>query len=187
MAPAPPAWRAARCWPSTSGTRTRTSCPTATSASLSPPCSPRSRRSGTRKSWGRSRGYTTCPSGGEVVAKIVVTRLEKTVMQPLVRPGRWYWAIVTVLAAIVAWAVYAYAVQLQEGLVVTALRDRISWGLYVTTFVFFIGISHAGTLVSAILRVTHAEWRKPITRLAEAVTAFALVVGVLMVLIELGR
>jgi len=111
------------------------------------------------------------------VAKIVVTRVEKTVMLPLVRPGRWYWAMVGVLAAIVAWAAYAYTVQLQQGLVVTAMRDRISWGLYVSTFVFFIGISHAGTLVSAILRVTNADWRKPITRLAEAITVFALVVG----------
>jgi molybdopterin-containing oxidoreductase family membrane subunit len=121
------------------------------------------------------------------VAKIVVTPLEKSVMLPLVRPGRWYWAIVGVLAAIVAWAAYAYMVQLQDGLVVTALRDRISWGLYVSTFVFFIGISHAGTLVSAILRVTNADWRKPITRLAEAITVFALVVGASMVIIDLGR
>ena len=121
------------------------------------------------------------------MAKIVVTPLEKTVMLALVRPGRWYWVIMGVLAAIVAWAAYAYTVQLREGLIVTALRDRISWGLYVSTFVFFIGISHAGTLVSAILRVTNAEWRKPITRLAEAITVFALVVGAAMVIIDLGR
>src|SRR3990170_2952733 len=108
-------------------------------------------------------------------------------MLPLVRPGRWYWALVGVLSAIVAWAAYAYTVQLQQGLVVTAMLDRISWGLYVSTFVFFIGISHAGTLVSAILRVTNADWRKPITRLAEAITVFALVVGAAMVIIDLGR
>ncbi len=121
------------------------------------------------------------------MAKIVVTRLEKSVMLPLVRPGRWYWALVGVLSAIVAWAAYAYTVQLQQGLVVTSMRDRISWGLYVSTFVFFIGISHAGTLVSAILRVTNADWRKPITRLAEAITVFALIVGASMVIIDLGR
>ena len=121
------------------------------------------------------------------MAKIVVTHLEKSVMLPLVRPGRWYWALVGVLSAIVAWAAYAYTVQLQQGLVVTSMRDRISWGLYVSTFVFFIGISHAGTLVSAILRVTDANWRKPITRLAEAITVFALIVGASMVIIDLGR
>jgi len=121
------------------------------------------------------------------MGKIVVTALEKRLMLPLVRSGRGFWILTAGLVAVIAWGAYAYSVQLREGLVVTGMRDRISWGLYVSTFVFFIGISHAGTLVSAILRVTHAEWRKPITRLAEAVTAFALVVGASMVIIDLGR
>ncbi len=121
------------------------------------------------------------------MGKIVVTALERRLMLPLVRSGRGFWIFVACLVAVIAWGAYAYSVQLREGLVVTGMRDRISWGLYVSTFVFFIGISHAGTLVSAILRVTHAEWRKPITRLAEAVTAFALVVGASMVIIDLGR
>jgi Ni/Fe-hydrogenase subunit HybB-like protein len=63
----------------------------------------------------------------------------------------------------------------------------VSWGLYMGNFVFFIGISHAGTLISAILRVTGAEWRRPITRMAEAITVFALVVGASMVIIDMGR
>jgi len=121
------------------------------------------------------------------MAKIVVTALEKRLMLPLVRSGRGFWIVTAALVAIIAWGAYAYSVQLREGLVVTGMRDRISWGLYVSTFVFFIGISHAGTLVSAILRVTHAEWRTPITRLAEAVTAFALIVGATIVIIDLGR
>ena len=121
------------------------------------------------------------------MGRIVVSALEKRLMLPLVRSGRGLWILTAGLVAIIAWGAYAYSVQLRVGLGVTGLRDRIPWGLYVSTFVFFIGISHAGTLVSAILRVTHAEWRKPVTRLAEAVTAFALVVGVLMVIIDLGR
>ena len=67
------------------------------------------------------------------------------------------------------------------------MRDRISWGLYITTFVFFIGISHAGTLISAILRVTQARWRTPVTRMAEFITAVALACGALFVIIDLGR
>ena len=61
------------------------------------------------------------------------------------------------------------------------------WGLYITTFVFWIGISHAGTLISAILRVVQAEWRRPITRCAEAITTFALCTGSLFPIIHLGR
>ncbi|MBW1865513.1 MAG: polysulfide reductase NrfD [Deltaproteobacteria bacterium] len=61
------------------------------------------------------------------------------------------------------------------------------WGIYMVNFIFFIGISHAGTLISAILRVTGAEWRRPITRVAEAITAFALIVGTLQIIIDMGR
>ena len=63
------------------------------------------------------------------------------------------------------------------GLAATAMSDYFSWGIYIINFVFFIGISHAGTLVSAILRVTGAEWRRPITRMAEGITVFALMIG----------
>jgi molybdopterin-containing oxidoreductase family membrane subunit len=54
-------------------------------------------------------------------------------------------------------------------------------------FVFFIGISHAGTLISAILRVVGAEWRRPITRCAEVITVFALIFGGASVFIDMGR
>jgi len=101
------------------------------------------------------------------------------------RPG--FTALTGALAALVAWGAIAYALQLRDGLGVTGLRDHIMWGLYITNFVFFIGISHAGTLISAILRVTGAEWRRPITRLAEAITVFSLMVAAPMVVIDMGR
>jgi molybdopterin-containing oxidoreductase family membrane subunit len=53
--------------------------------------------------------------------------------------------------------------------------------------VFFIGISHAGTLISAILRASKASWRAPVTRIAEFITVVALVVGASFVLIDMGR
>jgi molybdopterin-containing oxidoreductase family membrane subunit len=63
----------------------------------------------------------------------------------------------------------------------------VSWAFYLINFVFFIGISHAGTLISAILRITHAGWRTPITRAAEVVTVFALAAGPTNILFDLGR
>lgn len=97
------------------------------------------------------------------------------------------YAWVGFLAAVILWGFYAYLQQLRNGLIVTGMRDQISWGLYITNFVFFIGISHAGTLISAILRVTDTGWRRPITRMAEAITVFALCIGGPMVLIDMGR
>jgi molybdopterin-containing oxidoreductase family membrane subunit len=114
-------------------------------------------------------------------------RLVETAIAPVRRTSRRFWLVVAVLLAIIAWGGYAYFTQLRDGLVVTGMRDRISWGLYIATFVFFIGISHAGTLISAILRVSNARWRTPVTRMAEFVTVVALVCGASFVIIDLGR
>ena len=114
-------------------------------------------------------------------------RLEETALAPIRRTGPRFWALVVALLAVIGWGVYAYWVQIRDGLVVTGMRDRISWGLYIATFVFFIGISHAGTLISAILRVSNARWRTPVTRMAEFVTVVALVCGASFVIIDLGR
>ncbi len=114
-------------------------------------------------------------------------RLEETTLEPARTTTRNYYVVVGVLLAVIAWALFAYYVQLRDGLVVTGLRDRISWGLYITMFVFFIGISHAGTLISAILRVANATWRTPVTRMAEFITAVALMTGALFVVVDLGR
>ena len=113
--------------------------------------------------------------------------MERLLIQPLTRGSLRYYSFIAVLIGIVSVGVYAYITQLQQGLVVTGMRSTVLWGLYITNFVFFIGISHAGTLISAILRVTGADWRRPITRMAEAITVFALMVGASMVLIDIGR
>ena len=105
-------------------------------------------------------------------------------LNPLGRAGRiWIGSLLFVCAV----ALGAYVYQLGVGLRVTSMRNYVSWGAYMTSFVFFIGISHAGTLISAILRVTNAGWRRPITRMAEAITVFALLVGTSMVVIDMGR
>ena len=77
--------------------------------------------------------------------------------------------------------------QLTHGLGATHLGRPVYWGLYITNFVFFIGVSHAGTLISAILRIVQAEWRRPITRMAEVITVLVLFFGVGNVLLDLGR
>ncbi len=109
------------------------------------------------------------------------------ILAPLAETSRRFHAFVAILLALIAWGAYGYYIQLTEGLVATGMRNAVMWGLYITNFVFFIGISHAGTLISAILRVTHAEWRRPITRMAEAITVFALFVGATMPIVDLGR
>jgi molybdopterin-containing oxidoreductase family membrane subunit len=112
---------------------------------------------------------------------------DEILLQPLVKTGRGYRLMVLFLLGLIGWGAYAYYIQVTQGLGVTGLNRPVYWGIYITNFVFFIGISHAGTLISAILRVTKAEWRRPITRAAEAITVFALCIGAPQVLIDLGR
>jgi len=114
-------------------------------------------------------------------------RLEQRALAPLRGTGWRYYAWLAFLLAVIGWELYAYSQQLERGLIVTGLRDRISWGLYIASFVFFIGISHVGVLLSALLRVTRAHWQMSITRMAELITAAALMVAALFPLIDLGR
>ena len=98
-----------------------------------------------------------------------------------------YLAAVAICGAIVAWALFAWGYQIVNGFGHTGVRRPVYWGFYIVNFVFWIGISHAGTLISAILRLTGAEWRKPVTRAAEAITVFCLMIGGLFPLIHISR
>jgi len=117
----------------------------------------------------------------------VAETVEADLIAALGPPTRAQKASFLVLGALCAWGAVAYGYQSRHGLAATAMNNYFSWGVYIVNFVFFIGISHAGTLVSAILRVTGAEWRRPITRMAEGITVFALLIGGPMVIVDMGR
>jgi len=120
-----------------------------------------------------------------------VTLSSKLKVETLLAPRLWsgtrYYLLISTLLALVLWAWYAFSVQLSTGLGVTGMRSVVSWAFYIINFVFMIGISHAGTLISAILRVANAEWRRPITRMAEAITVVAIIIAAGLPLIDLGR
>ena len=95
-------------------------------------------------------------------------------------------ATTTLLLVILAfWVLFSR--QLLYGLGVTGLNQPVAWGFYIVNFVFFIGISHAGTLISAILRLSQAEWRRPITRMAEVITVIVLAIGGFHPVLDLGQ
>src|SRR6266542_6479473 len=116
-----------------------------------------------------------------------VGTVDDDLFAPVLQTSRRFYVTVAILSAIVAWAAVAWITQLWSGLGVTGLNRPVYWGFYITNFVFFIGISHAGTLISAILRLCKAEWRRSITRSAEVITVLVLFFGVGNVLMDLGR
>lgn len=109
------------------------------------------------------------------------------IFKPLRGMGKGYWLTMTLLLIPILWGGYAYYLQVSQGLGVTGLNRPVFWGMYLVNFVFFIAISYGGTLTSAILRLAHAEWRRPITRLAEVITVCALLVGNFNVIMDMGR
>ncbi len=115
------------------------------------------------------------------------TQVREEVLERMGGASPRYLAAVLACGAVVAWALFAWGFQVVYGIGHTGLRRPVFWGFHIVNFVFWIGISHAGTLISAILRLTGAGWRKPVTRAAEAITVFCLMIGGLFPLIHLGR
>jgi molybdopterin-containing oxidoreductase family membrane subunit len=108
-------------------------------------------------------------------------------LRPLVRTSWRFYALVALLGSIVAAGLATWAYQMYMGFGMTGINMPVYWAFYITNFVFWIGISHAGTLISAILRLVNAGWRRPVTRCAEVITAFALMIGAMFPIIHLGR
>jgi molybdopterin-containing oxidoreductase family membrane subunit len=113
--------------------------------------------------------------------------INKAVLRPMFESGPRFWILVAVLTAIVLWGLYAWGYMIIYGMGTAGINQPVYWGLFIATFVFWVGISHAGTMISAVLRLLKADWRRPITRGAEAMTAFALMMAGLYPLIHLGR
>ncbi len=92
-----------------------------------------------------------------------------------------------ILVLICAIGAYAYYRQLRYGLVVTNMRDYVSWGIYISNFVFFVAISLVGSLITAILRLADVHWATPLTRIAEIIAVSAIVFASLIIIVDMGR
>jgi molybdopterin-containing oxidoreductase family membrane subunit len=114
-------------------------------------------------------------------------KINGDLLQPMMKTGKLWYATVTASGIVLLAAICAFGYQVHSGIGVWGLNRPVFWAFDITNFVFWIGISHAGTLISAILRVTGAEWRRPVTRCAEAITVFALMIGGMFPIVHLGR
>jgi molybdopterin-containing oxidoreductase family membrane subunit len=125
--------------------------------------------------------------GRLLLAQRTDEEINEAVLKPMSQTGPRFWIFIAILVAIVAWGVYAWGYQIVWGMGTAGINNPVYWGLHIATFIFWVGISHAGTMISAVLRLLNADWRRPITRGAEAMTAFALLMAGLYPLIHLGR
>jgi molybdopterin-containing oxidoreductase family membrane subunit len=114
--------------------------------------------------------------------------MNRMVLDSLDRTGTSYWIVIALLAIVALGGFLGgWFYQIWFGMGVAGIRRPNFWGVYIVNFVFWIGISHSGTFVSAILRVFKAEYRRPITRAAEMMTAVSLLIAVAFLGIHVGR
>jgi len=104
-------------------------------------------------------------------------KINEDLLRPLKRTSVGFFLLVAFLGSLILMGLGAWSYQMWNGIAVAGIRWPIFWAFYITNFVFWIGISHAGTLISAILRLVNATWRRPVTRCAEVITVFALMIG----------
>lgn len=100
------------------------------------------------------------------------------------KAGKIWTAMLVVICLIGAFAYYR---QLRYGLVVTNMRDYVSWGIYISNFVFFVAISLVGSLITAILRLVNVHWSTPLTRIAEIIAVSAIIFAALIIIVDMGR
>ncbi|MFM8788712.1 MAG: NrfD/PsrC family molybdoenzyme membrane anchor subunit [Chthoniobacterales bacterium] len=99
----------------------------------------------------------------------------------------WWWVLFTISSALAVCSVLCIGYLISTGVGVWGLNHPVGWAWDITNFVFWIGIGHAGTLISAILFLTRQKWRTSINRAAEAMTLFAVVCAGIFPLIHVGR
>jgi molybdopterin-containing oxidoreductase family membrane subunit len=122
-------------------------------------------------------GEHTFGSVTDKISSLVLTR----------RTPRWWLVGFGLAFALVMLLLFAVGYLLAVGIGIWGNNIPVAWAFDITNFVWWIGIGHAGTLISAILLLLRQEWRTSINRFAEAMTLFAVACAALFPLIHLGR
>ncbi|HEY8651671.1 MAG TPA: NrfD/PsrC family molybdoenzyme membrane anchor subunit [Dermatophilaceae bacterium] len=108
-------------------------------------------------------------------------------LRPFGKPSRLWWSAVATLALVVLTGIAAWVIQLRGGMGVAGYSDQAFWAIYIADVITFIGVSYGGAVVSAILRLTGATWRAPLTRLAEGTAVVTVLIGAALIIPHIGN
>src|SRR5438067_6651837 len=100
---------------------------------------------------------------------------------------RWWWVCFTITGTIAMFGLFCLGYQISTGVGTWGLNHPVGWAFDITNFVFWVGIGHAGTLISAILFLFRQKWRTSVNRSAEAMTLFAVMCAGIFPVIHTGR
>jgi Ni/Fe-hydrogenase subunit HybB-like protein len=121
------------------------------------------------------------------VPVVADSEVNRDILAVMDRPTMPYWLLLGFLVVFVHAAGAVWVYQVYKGLGIAGYAHPIFWGVYIVTFVFWVGIAHAGTLISAILYLFRSKWRNAINRSAEAMTVFAVLTAAQFLGIHVGR
>lgn len=121
------------------------------------------------------------------MAELGYGAINDDVLGAMGKPRAPFYFALAFLGALTGWAALCWICQVQLGMGVSGLNRPVGWATYITNFVFWVGIAHSGTLISAILYLLRAGWRDAVSRSAEAMTIFAIMTAGLFPLVHLGR
>src|SRR2546422_10394031 len=111
----------------------------------------------------------------------------RTIARTLGNPGKGYYALLALAVALLAVGIVCLLFLLRYGLGLAGYSHPVYWAVYITCFVFWVGIAHSGTLISAILFLFRSGWRTAVYRTAEAMTGFAVMTAGPFPLIHICR
>lgn len=118
---------------------------------------------------------------------LTYSKVNQNVIRMLDKPTVKWWALFIFDLLVLSFGLMCFIYQIYSGLGVTGYRHPVFWAVYITNFVFWVGIAHSGTLISAILYLFRARFRMSIYRISEAMTVFAVLTAGLFPIIHLGR
>ncbi len=110
-----------------------------------------------------------------------------TITRLILKTSNWWKMTLCVCIAVCIAGIIALYKQISIGHIVTGMRDNVVWGIYIVDFIFFMGLSYAGALISGVLFLLKPKWRKPIIRIAEIMTVVSLLIGPVFILLCVGR
>jgi len=114
--------------------------------------------------------------------------VNRDILRTLLETGPKYWILLGVTSTIAVVCFFVpWMYQVNVGIGASGMNRNAVWGTYLSNFIFWIGLSHSGTLLSAVLHITQSSWRKAIYRSAEAMTLFSLMTAACFVMVHLGR
>ena len=135
-----------------------------------------------------SQGLTTHALARETTTQdVLATDAREASLRPFGKPSRLWLVTVLALTLVVLTGVAAWVFQLRGGMSVAGYSDQAFWAIYIADVITFIGVSYGGAVVSAILRLTGATWRAPLTRLAEGTAVVTVLIGAALIIPHIGN